>query len=88
MFKEKEKYVEATKVRVIPAGEDNRLDKLHPVRFLPLPLRYQPARQTPVWERLDLSHVGLHLVDSTIIKKCHDRTYTGTQLKDFSGVNL
>ena len=94
MFKEKEKYVEATKVRVIPAGEDNRLDKLRPARFLPLPLRYQdiaknqPARQTPVWERLDLSHVGLHLADSTIIKKCHDRTYTGAQLKDFSGVNL
>ena len=92
--KELESYKEATKLESIPQHSDNRVDVLSPVRFKPLPLRYQyiakqqPKQQTPVWERLDLSHLGLHLADSSVIGKCHNRGYTGAQLHYFSGVNL
>ena len=92
--KDQETYKEATKLESIPGHTDNRVDVLSPVRFKPLPLRYQyiakqqPTVQTPVWERLDLSHLGLHLADSSIIGKCHNRGYTGAKLQHFSGVNL
>ena len=92
--KEVESYKEVTKLETIPAHTDNRVDVLSPVRFKPLPLRYQyiakcqPIQQTPVWERLDLSHLGLHLADSSIIGKLHNRGYTGAQLRHFSGLNL
>ena len=74
--KELESYKEATKLESIPQHSDIRVDVLSPVRFKPLPLRYQyiakqqPKQQTPVWERLDLSHLGLHLADSSVIGKC------------------
>ena len=92
--KDQEAYNEATKLREIPAHKDNRMEILSPVRFYPLPLRYQhiarqqPARQTPVFARLDLTHLGVHLADNAIVAKLHNRTYSGAQLKHFSGSNL
>ena len=43
--KDQEAYNEATKLKEIPAHRDNRMEILSPVRFYPLPLRYQIARQ-------------------------------------------
>ena len=92
--KEKDAYEEATRLKDIPAHTDNRLDILSPVRFYPFPLQYQhiaknqPAKQSPVWPRLDLSHVGLQLVDNSIVSKLHNRAYTGAQLRHFSETNL
>lgn len=92
--KDQDAYNEATQLKTIPAHTDNRVDILSPVRFYPLPLRYQhiakrqPAQQSPVFSRLDLSHLGVHLADSSIVGKLHNRTYTGAQLKHFSGCNL
>ena len=76
------------------AHKDNRVDVLSPVRFWPMPLRHkyiaelQPANQTPVWDRIDLSHIGIQLADTSIIAKLHNRAYSGAQLKDFSNINL
>ena len=92
--KDEEVYEEVTKLKVIEAHEDNRMDVLSYVRFLPMPLQYQqiaakqPAKQSPVWARIDLSHLGVHLADSSIIVKLHDRHYSGAQLKYFSNTNL
>ena len=35
-----------------------------------------------------MSHLGIHLADSSIITKLHDRGYAGAQLKYFSPINL
>ena len=92
--KDEENYAEVTKMRVIEAHKDNRMDVLSYVRFLPMPLQYQqiaakqPAKQTPVWARIDLSHLGIHLADNSIITKLHDRGYAAAQLKFFSPTNL
>ena len=91
---DKESYKEATKIRAIGAHADNRLETLSYVRFLPMPLQYQhiakkqPAQQSPVWDRIDLSHCGLNLSDTSIIKKIHNRSYPGAKLNDFSQRNL
>ena len=50
--------------------------------------KQQPTNQTPVWSRLDLSHLGLSMADNSIIAKLHNRSYTGAQLKHFSATNL
>ena len=87
-------YTEATKLRSIEAHKDNRVDVLSPVRFYPKPLRHkyiaelQPANQTPVWDRIDLSHLGIQLADTTIIKKIHNRAHATAELHDFSNLNL
>lgn len=87
-------YAEATRLKSIEAHKDNRVDILSPVRFWPKPLRYkyiaekQPAIQTPVWDRIDFSHLGLQLSDSTIVKKIHNRNYATAELGDFSNLNL
>ena len=92
--KDQASYAEATKLKSIEAHEDNRVDILSPVRFWPKPLRYkyiaeqQPANQIPVWDRIDLSHLGLQLADSTIIKKIHNRGHATAELGDFSNINL
>ena len=92
--KEEENYAEVTKMKVVETHKDNRMDVLSYVRFLPMPLQYQqiaakqPAKQTPVWSRIDLSHLGIHLADGSIITKLHDRGYAGAQLKHFSPTNL
>ena len=92
--KDEESYEEDTKIRIIEAHKDNRMDVLSYVRFLPMPLQYQkiaakqPAKQSPVWSRIDLSHLGVHLADSSIIIKLHDRSYGGAQLRHFSALNL
>ena len=92
--KDEESYEEATRMRTIEAHKDNRMDVLSYVRFLPMPIQYQqiaakqPAKQSPVWSRIDLSHLGVHLADSSIIIKLHDRSYGGAQLKYFSALNL
>ena len=92
--KDQASYVEATKVRAIGAHEDNRVDILSPVRFFPKPLRYkyiaelQPANQKPVWDRIDLNHVGIQLADTSIVRKIHNRAYAGAKLEDFSSINL
>ena len=92
--KDQEAYNEATQLKDIPAHKDNRVDILSQVRFFPLPLRHQhiakqqPTRQTPVFARIDLTHLGVHLADNSIVAKLHNRSYTGAQLKHFSGSNL
>ena len=92
--KEQESYKEATKLRNIEAHQDNRMDVLSEVRFYAMPLRYQhiakaqPVCQSPVWDRINLSHVGVHLADTAIVKKLHNRSYAGGQLKHFSPINL
>ena len=92
--KEQESYKEAIKLRTIESHQDNRMDVLSPARFLPMPLRHehiaklQPVNQLPVWDRINLSHVGVHLADTAIIKKLHNRSYAGAQLKYFSTPNL
>ena len=92
--KDQESYKEAVKLRNFEAHTDNRLDVLSPARFLPAPLQYQsiakhqPAKQVPVWERLDLAHIGIHLADSSIVGKIHNRSYGGIQLRFFSTPNL
>ena len=59
-----------------------------------MPLRYkfiadlQPANQKPVWDRIDLNHVGIHLADTSIVKKIHNRAYAGAKLDNFSSLNL
>ena len=92
--KEQESYKEATKLRTIESHQDNRMDVLSAVRFWPMPLSHkhiaklQPPNQVPVWDRINLSHVGVHLADTAIIKKLHNRAYGGAQLKHFSSSNL
>ena len=92
--KEQESYKEATKLRTVEAHHDNRMDVLSAARFWPMPLSYkhiaklQPPNQVPVWDRINLSHVGVHLADTSIIKKLHNRAYGGAQLKHFSPSNL
>ena len=92
--RDKESYKEVTKIRTIGAHVDNRLDTLSYVRFLPMPLQYQhiaekqPAQQSPVWDRIDLSHCGLNLADTTIVAKIHNMAYAGGRLRDFSSSNL
>ena len=92
--KEQESYKEAIKLRTVEAHQDNRMDVLSEVRFWPMPLRYQhiaktqPVSQSPVWDRIDLSHIGVHLADTSIVKKIHNRSYPGGQLKNFSPANL
>ena len=92
--KDQASYQEATKLKTIEAHEDNRVDVLSPARFLPMPLRHryiaeqQPANQVPVWDRLDLDHLGLHIADTSIISKMHNRTYAGAKLEHFSPTNL
>jgi len=84
--KDQENCKDAVKLRNIEAHTDNRLDILSPVRFLPMPLQYQhigknqPARQLPIWERLDLSHIGIHLADGSIVGKIHNRAHGDIQL--------
>ena len=91
---DRESYKEVIKERTIPASIDNRLDQLCPARFLPMPLQYQhiarnqPAQQTPVWERIDLAHLGLHMADTSIVRKIHNRNYAQTKLRDFLVLNL
>ena len=81
--KKQESYKEAIKLRTFESHQDNRMDVLSPVRFLPMPLRhehiakFQPVNQLPIWDRIDLFHVGVHLADTAIIKKLHNRTYAG-----------
>ena len=92
--KDQASYTEATQLRSIAAHEDNRVDILSPVRFYPMPLRYkyisdlQPANQKPVWDRIDLNHVGIQVADTTIVRKIHNRAYGGAKLEDFSPINL
>ena len=92
--RDQENYKEVVKERKIAACVDNRVDKLAPARFLPLPLQYQhiaknqPPQQTPVYERLDLAHLGLHLADTSIVAKLHNRAYGATRLRDFLIINL
>ena len=92
--KDQESYNEAVKLRTIEAHSDNRVDILSPARFFAMPLQHQaiakqqPANQTPVWDRLDLGHLGIHLADSSIVVKIHNRGYGGIQLKFFSPLNL
>lgn len=92
--RDKESYKEVTKIRTIGAHVDNRLDTLSYVRFLPMPLQYQhiaekqPKQQSPVWDRIDLSHCGLNLADTTIVGKIHNMSYAGARLRDFSQMNL
>ena len=92
--KDQASYQEATKLKTIESHKDNRVDVLSPARFLPMPLRhryiaeFQPANQVPVWDRLDLDHLGLHIADSSIISKLHNRSYAGAKLEHFSPTNL
>ena len=92
--KEQENYKEAVKLRTVEAHKDNRLDILSPARFFPMPLQYQsiaklqPSKQTPVWDRLDLSHLGIHLADSSIVGKMHNMANGGFQLKECAAMNL
>ena len=70
------------------------MDILSPARFLPMPLRHryiaelQPANQTPVWDRLDLDHLGIHVADTSIVAKLHNMAYAGAKLNDFSATNI
>ena len=92
--RDRESYNDVIKERTMEACVDNRVDLLAPARFLPTPLQYQhiakkqPARQTPVWERIDLAHYGLHLADTSIVGKIHDRCYGGIKLNYFLAMNL
>ena len=92
--RDREMYKEVIKERTIAACVDNRVDLLAPARFLPMPLQYQhiaknqPAQQTPVFERIDLAHLGLHMADTTIVRKIHDMSYGGARLRDFLALNL
>ena len=92
--KDQQAFKEATKLVDIAAHQDNRLDVISPVSYMRAPVRWRyavsklPTRITPVYSRLDLSHLGVRLNDNSIIAKMHNRAYAGAQLKDFSNANL
>ena len=92
--RDQESYKEVIKERIIPACVDNRVDQLSPARFLAMPLQYQfiaknqPPQQTPVYQRIDLAHLGLHMADTTVVGKMHNRCYGGSRLRDFLPINL
>ena len=92
--RDQESYKDVVKERTVGACVDNRLDKLAPARFFAMPLQYQhiaknqPVQQTPVYERLDLAHLGLHLADTSIISKMHNRTFGAVKLHNFLVTNL
>ena len=92
--KDQENYKEAVRLRTVEAHKDNRLDILSPARFFPMPLQYQsiaklqPSKQTPVWDRLDLAHLGIHLADTSIVAKMHNMANGGFQLKECAAMNL
>ena len=92
--KEDDSYAVATK-RIFMEGEmDNRANLLCKGRFLSfgtnweLAAKQAPIKQTPVFSKWDLTHLGISIHNEKAVRLLHDRTNTSLKLEQFSKNNI
>ena len=87
-------YIAATRPRTVLKVTDDAVNNLSEARFFATPLNLQvmasnmPAKIEPVNTIVDLSHVGMAVINREILRKVQDRTNTGIKLRDFMADNM
>ena len=89
-----EEYTIATRLRDVPATQDDALNNLSVVRYWSMPLSWRnsqlnlPRVQTPLCTVGDYEPYGLEANNRPLLKDLHDRTNKKLKLKHFSDPNL
>jgi len=89
-----DEYATATKLRDVPATQDDALNNLSVVRYWAAPLNWRtsqlqlPKIQSPLCTVGDYEPFGLEANNRSLLKDLHDRTNKKLSLKHFSDRNL
>ena len=89
-----EEYTVATRLRDVPATQDDALNNLSVVRYWSMPLSWRhsqlnlPRIQSPLCTVGDYEPYGLEANNRALLKDLHDRTNKKLKLKHFSDRNL
>ena len=89
-----EEYANATRLRDVPATQDDALNNLSVVRYWSVPLSWRnsqlnlPRVQSPLCTVGDYDPLGLEANNRSLLKDLHDRTKKKLSLKHFSDKNL
>ena len=92
--KSSREYQAATKPRTITNVMDDATFNLCEARFFPFPLdmqvlgRNMPTAISPINTVVDVSHFGVDVTNSDVLKKLHNRANNTLRLKEFSDSNL